>query len=43
MHGWVISETRAAGMPPSIAVGNPVMIGSGIGGWGIGVGTGPAG
>ena len=42
-QGSVLSERRAAGMPPIVTSGEPLMIGSGSGGCGVGVGTGAAG
>ena len=43
LQGAVISVARAAGMPPIITVGSPLIIASGNGGCGNGVGTGAGG
>src|SRR5258708_2676195 len=42
-QGAVISVMRAAGLPPIRTLGCPLMMASGIGGWGRGVGTGAGG
>ena len=42
-QGAVMSVIRAAGAPPIITFGWPLMIASGSAGWGTGVGTGAAG
>ena len=42
-QGAVISVVLAAGAPPIMTFGCPLMIASGSGGWGTGVGTGAAG
>ncbi len=44
VQGFVISDTRSAGLPPSFTVGLPGgMNACGIGGCGTGVGTGAGG
>src|SRR4051794_24372165 len=43
MQGAVVLVTVAAGWPPIRTVGTPLMMASGIGGCGTGVGTGAAG
>jgi hypothetical protein len=43
MQGAVVSMRRAAGEPPRRTVGCPVIIASGMGGWGTGTGTGAGG
>ena len=43
VQGFVISVMRAAGLPPIMTVISPLMIASGRGGWGTGVGVGAAG
>lgn len=42
-QGAVISRERAAGIPPRRTVGCPFTIANGMGGWGMGVGTGSGG
>jgi hypothetical protein len=43
IQGAVMSKRRAAGIPPRRTVGCPVIIASGMGGWGTGTGTGAGG